>query len=124
MSLNDRSAETGGVIISNDVIASIAASAVKDVEGFGSFANRTPDFLTQALHAGESPKTIKVWSLDNDVKIQIYINVKSGVNIQSVCTSIQRSVKNAVQSMTGKAVSKVNVSIQGVDFCEPTELKA
>lgn len=124
MGLYDKQSDNGGVVISNEVIASIAANAVKDVEGFGSFANRTPDFLTQALRGSDSQKAIKVWSLDNDVKIQIYINVKSGANIQSVCTNIQRAVKNAVQGMSGKVVSKVNVSIQGVDYCEPTELKA
>ena len=38
--------------------------------------------------------------------------------------AIQRSIKNAVQGMTGKVVSKVNVSVQGIDFDAPTQLKA
>ena len=92
MSYNDNR-DSGGVVISNDVIASIAANAVKDVDGF------------------------------NDIKVQLFINIKSGFNIQSVCTAVQQSVKNAVQSMTGKVVSKVNVCVQGVDYCEPNELK-
>ncbi len=115
-----------GVVISNDVIASIAANAVKDVEGFGSFTTRAPDMLTQVLPISDksASKSVKVWCLDNDVKIQMYINVKSGTNVQTVSTAIQRTVKNSVQSMTGKVVSKVNVCIQGIDFCEPDELNA
>lgn len=115
-----------GVVISNDVIASIAANAAKDVDGFSSFSIRTPDMISQAIpFSGASvPKSVKVWCLDNDVKIQLYLNIKSGNNVQDVSTAIQRSVKNAVQSMTGKVVSKVNVCIQGIDFCEPDELKA
>ena len=38
MSYNDNR-DSGGVVISNDVIASIAANAVKDVDGFGSFSS-------------------------------------------------------------------------------------
>lgn len=121
MSYNDNR-DSGGVVISNDVIASIAANVVKDVDGFGSFSSRPADLLSQA-HFSESPRAVKVWSLDNDIKVQLFINIKSGFNIQSVCTAVQQSVKNAVQSMTGKVVSKVNVCVQGVDYCEPNELK-
>ena len=31
---------------------------------------------------------------------------------------VQRAVKNAVQNMTGRVVTKVNISIVGVDFSE------
>ena len=47
MSYNDNR-DSGGVVISNDVIASIAANAVKDVDGFGSFSSRPADLLSQA----------------------------------------------------------------------------
>ena len=125
MNFIDRTPQNG-VVISNDVIASIAANAAKDIEGFGSFTTRAPDMITQLLPVtgNTAPKSVKVFSLDNDVKIQMYITVKSGTNVQTVSTAIQRSVKNSVQSMTGKVVSKVNVCIQGIDFCEPAELKA
>ncbi|MEG0545891.1 MAG: Asp23/Gls24 family envelope stress response protein [Oscillospiraceae bacterium] len=124
MNNTDKTPNIGGVVISNEVIASIAANAAKDVEGVSSFSNRPTDKVTQALNPNASPKAVKVWSLENDVKIQLFVNIKSGTNIQTVSTAIQRSVKNAVQSMTGKVVTSVNVCVQGIDFCEPTELKA
>lgn len=113
MNTNERTSENGGIIISNDVIASIAMEAAKDVEGFGSFATRNQS----------SMKSVRVTSLDNDIRVQMYIRVCSDANIQDVSLAIQRNVKNAVQSMTGKVVSKVNISIQGIDFNAPTELK-
>ena len=48
MSYNDNR-DSGGVVISNDVIASIAANAVKDVEGCGSFSSCFEDLVSQAL---------------------------------------------------------------------------
>ena len=56
MSYNDNR-DSGGVVISNDVIASIAANAVKDVDGFGSFSSRPADLLSQA-HLSESPRAV------------------------------------------------------------------
>lgn len=100
------------LVISDEVIAKIAASAVEEVEGFGSFSHRAPDIKSQPV----PQKSVKVWSLDNDIKIQVYINVKDGYNVQTVSAAVQRAVKNSVQSMTGKVVGKVNVCIQGIDF--------
>lgn len=121
MQTNERTAENGGIIISNDVIASIAANAAKDIEGVSGFALKTG---TRTAGAADSAKAVKVLSQDNDVKIQIGIRVKNGVNLQTVSMAIQRSIKNAVQSMTGKVVTKVNVAVQGIDFDAPNEVKA
>ena len=121
MQTNERTAENGGIFISNDVIASIAANAAKDIEGVSGFALKTG---TRTARAADSAKAVKVLSQDNDVKIQIGIRVKNGVNLQTVSMAIQRSIKNAVQSMTGKVVTKVNVAVQGIDFDAPNEVKA
>ena len=121
MQTNERTAENGGIFISNDVIASIAANAAKDIEGVSGFAVKTG---TRTAGAADISKAVKVLSQDNDVKIQIGIRVKNGVNLQTVSMAIQRSIKNAVQSMTGKVVTKVNVAVQGIDFVAPNEVKA
>ena len=94
MQTNERTAENGGIFISNDVIASIAANAAKDIEGVSGFALKTG---TRTAGAADSAKAVKVLSQDNDVKIQIGIRVKNGVNLQTVSMAIQRSIKNAVQ---------------------------
>lgn len=121
MHTNERTAENGGIFISNDVIASIAANAAKDIEGVSGFAYKS---VNRAGSASDISKAVRVVSQDNDVKIQIGIRVKNGVNLQTVSLNIQRNIKNAVQSMTGKVVSKVNVAVQGIDFDAPTEVKA
>lgn len=124
MNTNERTAENGGIIISNDVIAAIAVNAARDVEGVSGFALKSAGRCVQGTRTEDLAKAVKVTAIDNDIRIQIFIRVKSGVNIQTVSTAIQRSVKNAVQSMTGKVVSKVNVGIQGIDFDAPNEVKA
>lgn len=110
----------GNLVISEDVIASIALNAAKDVEGVSSFAVRTPD-VHSILKLGEgAARSVRVVSSDNDVKISVSVNLAPGTKIPKVAAEIQKNVKNAVQSMTGKMVSKVNVSVAGMDI-EPKE---
>lgn len=110
----------GSLVISEDVIASIALNAAKDVEGVSSFAVRTPD-VHSIFKLGEgAARFVRVVSSDNDVKISVHVNIAPGTKIPKVAADIQKNVKNAVQSMTGKMVSKVNVSVAGMDI-EPKE---
>lgn len=124
MNTNEKTRESSDIIIANDVIAAIAVNAAKDVEGVSGFASKTAGRFVQGTTTDELTKAVKVTALDNEIRIQIYIRVKSGVNIQTVSAAIQRSVKNAVQSMTGKVVSKVCVSIQGIDFDTMKDVQA
>ena len=105
----------GNLVISEDVIASIALNAAKDVEGVSSFAARTPD-VHSIFKLGEgAAKSVRVLSSD------IHVNIAPGTKIPKVAADIQKNVKNAVQSMTGKMVSKVNVSIAGMDIKPESE---
>ena len=42
-----------------------------------------------------------------------------GKKIRQVAEEVQRAVKESVQNMTGKLVSKVNVIIAGLEFDQP-----
>jgi len=114
----------GGLVISEEVIASIAINAAKDIDGVAGFATRPPD-MHSLLKLGDSPlKSVRVWSNDNDIKLQIYLIIKDNKKIPAIAAEVQRSVKNAVQSMTGRVVTKVNVSISGIDLGEQNENRA
>ncbi|MEG0978781.1 MAG: Asp23/Gls24 family envelope stress response protein [Oscillospiraceae bacterium] len=114
---------TSGLVISEEVIASIAMSAAEDVEGVSSFATRPTDVQTVFKVGGKSLKHVKVTTIDNEIKLHLFINIANNAKIPVVCSAVQHAVKNAVQSMTGRIVTKVNVSIAGIDFNEPTELQ-
>lgn len=104
-----------GLVISDEVIAAIAVNAAKDVEGVMGFATRTPDILQTVLKIGEdSNKAVRVSASDNDIKLHINIIISNDVKIPTVAAAVQRSIKNAVQSMTGNVVSKVDVTVAGV----------
>ncbi len=105
----------GGLIISEDVIAEIAKNASKDIEGLAGFAARPAD-IAGVFKKNSSSKSIKVINHDNEMVLDMYVVLKSGVKIPVVCEKIQRSVKEAVQNMTGRIVNKVNIYVAGIEF--------
>ncbi len=118
----------GELVISEDVLMSIAINAAKDVEGVSSLSTKPLD-VVETIRKGSLKLTSPVRIKDNisDIEVSIYVNMKPGYKIVSVAEEIQTSVKDAIVTMTGKAVSKVNVIIAGIDFEtesvaeEPTE---
>ena len=57
----------------------------------------------------------------NDTVLDVYVTLYQGARIQETSVALQQNVKMAVQSMTGKPVTKVNVHIEGVVPVEKTE---
>ena len=110
----------GGVIISEEAVSSIVTNAAKDVTGVTGFSNK-PDDVVSTIKKGSlkvmSP--VRVFQDGDDLDISVYINIASGIKIQPVAEEVQRVVKEAVQNMTGKLVSKVNVIIASVEDDEP-----
>lgn len=104
----------GELIISEDVIAAIAINAARDVEGVAGFSQKPAD-ITAVLKRHETNRNVSVSFGDSDVKITIYIVVKPGFNIQTVAGDVQKVIKSTVQNMTGKIVTKVNVTIAGLE---------
>ncbi|HOO25647.1 MAG TPA: Asp23/Gls24 family envelope stress response protein [Clostridiales bacterium] len=108
------------LVISDEVIATIAAKAAKDIEGVAGLGVRPA--VQAYLSLGDSAlKSVKVINGDTDVVIHIYIILEGNQKLPKVATEVQQAVKSAVQNMTGKAVTKVDVNISGVEFSKDSE---
>ncbi|MEE1283307.1 MAG: Asp23/Gls24 family envelope stress response protein [Acutalibacteraceae bacterium] len=106
------------LVISDEVIASIAMSAAKDIEGVAGLVQRPKD-IRSVIHIFEGPlKYVEVVSNDTVYNLKLYIAVKDGVKIPTVVSQVQSAVKNAVQGMGGCVVSKVNVCVADVKIKE------
>lgn len=115
----------GSLTISEEAISSIVINAAKDVDGVTGFSNKPADVVT-TIKSG----SLKVMSpvrvtLDGDeIKVFVYINIAISAKIQPVAEKVQKVVKEAVQNMTGRLVSKVNVIIASVENEEPEKSSA
>ncbi|MBR6688522.1 MAG: Asp23/Gls24 family envelope stress response protein [Clostridia bacterium] len=103
--------------ISEDVIGIIAGLAAAEVEGVSGMTLGFVDGINQILGSNKKyAKGVKVELDGNEVVINLYVIVKYGVKIPEVAFSIQTSVKNSVEGMTGLKVKSVNINVHGVTF--------
>ncbi len=107
-----KSAE-GTCIISEDVVASIAGTAAREVPGVAGLANRPAD-IRGMVSQNAASRSVRVFNSENETVLDVYITLKQGSKIQEVATAVQKSVKAAVQSMTSKPVTRINVHVEGM----------
>jgi len=103
--------DEGAIHISEDVIASIAAAAVTEVEGVcGLSAN-----MAELLNKKSLSKGVKLSLGEND-EISIDCNVIAlyGHPVMDLAKNIQSAVSDAIAAMTGLNVAAVNVNVCGV----------
>lgn len=106
---------TGTLKVSEDAIIRIAESAAAEIKGVALSATNKLAVLSPKSGIGENfinPIMIKLSS--DYVSIDISIIVSSSAKASEVAKAVQNNVKSAVQSMTGIAVSKVNVTVAGI----------
>lgn len=111
----------GRCIISEEVIATIASTAAVQVSGVAGMASRIKDL--RGLVGNAATKSVAVVNNESETIVDLYINLKAGVRIPDVAGQVQRVVKDEVQSMTGRPVTKVNVHIAGIVLDEKKEVE-
>ena len=107
--------ENGSVLISEDVITTIVAHAVEDVEGVvGLNAKPGADIIEMIGKKGWG-KGLKVTiGVDDALNIDCNINVAYGQSVVGVAKAVQESITNALESMAGVKINAVNVNVCGI----------
>lgn len=105
--------ETSNVKISEEVLASIASIAAKEIEGVAELS-AAPANIKGILKSKPINTPVLVDLGDGVAVFDIYLKIKYGAKVQNVASEVQKKVKDSVQNMTGIAVSKVNVHISSI----------
>lgn len=111
----------GSLKISEDVLATIAKVAALEIEGVAGLAEPTGK-MGKMFSRGFGKPLIHIELNDDFAKISLAVNLEFGAKINEVCTAIQTNVKDNIQTMTGMAVSKVNVTVSGIVFPEERQM--
>lgn len=104
--------EGGNIMISEDVIGSIVAQAIKEVEGVIGLSTKPGADIAEFIGKKNWAKGIKV-EVDEDNRVDIDCNVvlRYGQNVVTTAGAIQIAIYKAVEDITGIKVSSVNVNI-------------
>ena len=101
---------TGGLVVSEDVIAKIAGVAARDVYGVADLVAIPSDIKT-FVKRGSEARAGRVSAMDSAMTIDIAISVIAGVKLNELCSKVQKAVKTSVQNMIGRPVARVNVMV-------------
>lgn len=107
--------EQGSVHISEDVIATIVANAVADVEGIVGLSVKPGADIADMIGKKNWGRGMKI-SIDenNALTIDCNVNIGYGVSVVNVAKSVQDAVTAAVESTTGVKVTAVNINVCGI----------
>lgn len=97
--------ELGCIHISEDVLASIAAGAVAEVEG-----------ISGLMNVKSNARGVRLTADEDGAAIDLYVMIRYGYAIPEVADKLQSAVSGAIESMTGFDVKAVNVHVGGVCF--------
>lgn len=106
--------EDGRILISEDVIASIAALAVREVEGVYGLSTTAAFDISTILGKKNLRNGIRVTMDGENVTISCNLIVKMGEAVMTVAKNVQESIANEVISMTGVHPAAVNVNVCGI----------
>lgn len=104
----------GNIKISDEVISTIAAVAVSEIDGANTMGG-TFGGLVEKFSKKNYTKGIKVTSNEGLITIDVNIVVDFGVKIHEVAWNVQSNVKKSVELMSGLDVEKVNIHVVGVE---------
>lgn len=107
--------ENGAIMISEDVIATIVAQAIKDIEGVVNLNVKPGAELADIIGKKSWGKGIKITiDEDNSVTIDCNLVVGYGQSVVAIAQTAQEAVAAAVESMAGVKVLAVNVNVCGI----------
>ena len=107
--------DNGSVMISEDVIATIVAHAVGEVEGIVGLSVKPGADIVDLIGKKNWGKGIKITIGDQDeLNIDCNVIVAYGQSIVAVGKSVQDAVKTALEAMAGVVIASVNVNICGI----------
>lgn len=106
--------ENGTIQISEEVIATVAAVAAKDVEGVSDLYGNFGDDLAGMLGMKNANKGIRVQIGDDGVTIECDVVAKYGCSVVEMAKNLQAAIISAVESMTGLSVMDVAVNVCGI----------
>lgn len=107
--------DRGTVLISEDVIASIVANAISEVEGIVGLSTKPGADIADMIGKKNWGKGMKIAiGDDNELFIDCNVNIGYGQSVVNIAKSVQSAVTTALESTAGIKVAAVNVNVCGI----------
>ena len=107
--------DNGSVMISEDVIATIVAQSVKEVESAVSLSVKPGADIADMIGKKNWGRGIKILiEEDNSVTVDCNVLVGYGQSIMDLAKMVQESIFSHMEAITGVKIKAVNVNVCGI----------
>ena len=107
--------ENGTVLISEDVIATIVAHAVEEVEGVVGLNVKPGADIIEMIGKKNWGKGLKITvDAEDALSVDCNINVAYGFSVVTVAKAVQDAVVTALEDMAGVKIVAINVNVCGI----------
>ena len=106
--------ENGTVMISEDVISTIVAQAISEVEGVIGLSTKPGADIAEIIGKKNWGKGVKIEIEDNELTVDCNLIVAYGHNVVTVAAAAQEAMRNALESMANVKLAAVNVNVCGI----------
>ena len=107
--------EHGRVMISEEVVATIALHSLSDIEGFAGLFTKPGADVLELIGKRNWGKGVKITVTDQEtLMVECNILVCYGQSVVTVAKNVQTAVAAALESTTGAKVEGVNVNVCGI----------
>jgi uncharacterized alkaline shock family protein YloU len=110
-------AAVGSIRVANEVIASIAAMAAREMEGVAGLDQASARHFGGWIKRETVHRGVRV-ALDSERKIhlEVFVTVSAGASLLEVAERVQDNVIEAVERMLGLEVAEVHVFVSSIAF--------
>ena len=105
----------GSILISEDVVASIVAQSVQEVESAVSLNVRPGADIADMIGKKNWGRGIKILiEKDNSVTVDCNILVGYGQSLPDLGKKVQESIFSHMEALTGVKIKEINVNVSGI----------
>ena len=107
--------ENGNVMISEDVVSTIVAHALTEVEGVAGFSVKPGADVVELTGRKNWSKGMKVQiAEDNTLTVHVNIMIAYGQSVVDVAKAVQEAIASALESVAGIKAAAINVNVCGI----------
>lgn len=101
--------------VSTEVLEKMAEIAAKEVDGVAGLSKKAMD-IKGIVKTKNAFKGVKVETINGAIEISVYICLKADAKVKETAERVQENIKDKIQTMTGSAVTKVNVRVADIEI--------
>ncbi len=94
-----------------EIISAITTNDVEDVKLRSKLSTKAQEIILKKVIS----KGVQIKTSNKILSIDVYIDIKYGINVVKICNMIQINIIEQILAMTGLSVKTVNVHIKGIN---------